>query len=67
MAGEYSIVRTTARLLFTNISIDNLGLMPYRHPIVSVVGKAIEVEKTSNPSQEMLEDVQSRYIDELMR
>ncbi|TIC12386.1 hypothetical protein E3Q14_01808 [Wallemia mellicola] len=46
---------------------DNLGLMPYRHPIVSVVGKAIEVEQTSNPSQEMLEDVQSRYIDELMR
>ncbi|EIM22283.1 diacylglycerol acyltransferase [Wallemia mellicola CBS 633.66] len=45
----------------------NLGLMPYRHPIVSVVGKAIEVEQTSNPSQEMLEDVQSRYIDELMR
>lgn len=49
------------------MSTDNLGLMPYRHPIVSVVGKAIEVEQTSNPSQEMLEDVQSRYIDELMR
>lgn len=46
---------------------DNLGLMPYRHPIVSVVGRAIRVEQTANPSQEMLEDVQARYIDELMR
>lgn len=66
-AEVYSIVGVLARFLVTNISTDNLGLMPYRHPIVSVVGKAIEVEQTSNPSQEMLEDVQSRYIDELMR
>ncbi|TIB62682.1 hypothetical protein E3P77_03796 [Wallemia ichthyophaga] len=45
----------------------NLGLMPYRHPIVSVVGRAIHVQQTANPSQEMMEDVQARYIDELMR
>lgn len=45
----------------------NLGLMPYRHPIVSVVGKPIKVEQNFNPSTEMLEDVQRQYIEELMR
>ncbi|KDN49573.1 putative diacylglycerol acyltransferase type 2b [Tilletiaria anomala UBC 951] len=45
----------------------HLGLLPYRHPIVSVVGRPIHVQKTANPSKEMLEDIQRQYIDELMR
>lgn len=45
----------------------HLGLLPYRHPIVSVVGRPIRVTKTANPSQEMLEEVQRQYIAELMR
>ncbi|GAA5899225.1 diacylglycerol O-acyltransferase [Sporobolomyces salmoneus] len=43
----------------------NMGLMPYRHPIVSVVGRPIQVTQHDHPSQEMLEEVQSRYIAEL--
>lgn len=48
-------------------SQDNLGLMPYRHPIVSVVGRPIHVQKEDNPSTELLLDLQEQYIAELMR
>ncbi|GAA5923466.1 diacylglycerol O-acyltransferase [Sporobolomyces koalae] len=43
----------------------NMGLMPYRHPIVSVVGRPIQVTQHDHPTQEMLEEVQGRYIAEL--
>jgi 2-acylglycerol O-acyltransferase 2 len=42
-------------------------LQPFRHPIVSVVGKPIHVEKNPTPSDEMVQDFQQKYIDELMR
>ncbi|GFZ47336.1 diacylglycerol O-acyltransferase [Saitozyma sp. JCM 24511] len=45
----------------------NYGLMPFRHPIVSVVGKPIHVEKNPNPPAELIQEVQQLYIDELMR
>ncbi|PWN92497.1 putative diacylglycerol acyltransferase type 2b [Acaromyces ingoldii] len=45
----------------------SVGLMPYRHPIVSVVGRPIQVKQNANPSKAELEEVQSRYIAELER
>lgn len=45
---------------------DNVGLLPFRHPIISVVGKPIAVKKIEKPTLEDLQEVQNRYIDELM-
>ncbi|KAM0755391.1 diacylglycerol acyltransferase [Meredithblackwellia eburnea MCA 4105] len=45
----------------------NLGLMPYRHPIVSVVGRPIAVPQVDHPTMEQMEEVQGRYIVELKR
>lgn len=41
--------------------------MPYRHPIVSVVGRPIRVKHTQNPTKEELEEAQAKYIQELKR
>ncbi|KAK0547858.1 diacylglycerol O-acyltransferase 1 [Tilletia horrida] len=43
-----------------------IGLMPYRHPIVSVVGRPIHCERNPNPTKAELEEVQRLYITELM-
>lgn len=40
--------------------------MPYRHPIVSVVGHPISVVQHDNPSEQQLQETQARYIEELM-
>ncbi|WVF65408.1 hypothetical protein IAT40_000135 [Kwoniella sp. CBS 6097] len=45
----------------------NYGLMPFRHPIVSVVGKPIHVKKDPRPSDEHVQETQQLYIEELMR
>ncbi|WWC98107.1 hypothetical protein V866_004998 [Kwoniella sp. B9012] len=48
----------------------NYGLMPFRHPIVSVasiVGKPIHVKKDPHPSDEAVQEMQQLYIEELMR
>ncbi|BEI85069.1 hypothetical protein CcaverHIS002_0504700 [Cutaneotrichosporon cavernicola] len=45
----------------------SLGLMPYRHPIVSVVGRPIDVVQSNNPSDEYVQEVHAQYIEELMR
>jgi len=45
----------------------NLGLMPYRRRIVSVVGRPIHVEKCEKPTIEQVREIQVQYIDELMR
>lgn len=45
----------------------NYGLMPFRHPIVSVIGRPIKIEQCTNPTTEQLHDVQKQYIDELVR
>ncbi|PWN47940.1 diacylglycerol-acyltransferase, partial [Violaceomyces palustris] len=44
----------------------NIGLMPYRHPIVSVIGRPIRVNQNPNPTKAEIEEVQQRYIAELM-
>lgn len=45
----------------------NVGLMPYRRPIVAVVGRPIRVEKCDKPHIEEIMRVQQLYIDELTR
>ena len=39
------------------------GLLPFRKPIVSVVGKAIEVVKTPNPTQDQILELHKKYTD----
>ncbi|POY71208.1 putative Diacylglycerol O-acyltransferase [Rhodotorula taiwanensis] len=46
-------------------TLHNMGLMPYRHPIVSVVGKPISVKQKDHPTDADLDEVQARYIAEL--
>lgn len=41
--------------------------MPYRHPIVSVIGRPISVTQNDNPSSEEMYTVQKAYIEELLR
>lgn len=43
----------------------NFGFLPYRHPIVSVVGRPIHVRQDPNPSKEHIDEVQKQYIAEL--
>ncbi|XP_045339924.1 2-acylglycerol O-acyltransferase 2 isoform X2 [Leopardus geoffroyi] len=43
----------------------SFGLIPYRQPITTVVGKPIEVQKTPHPSQEEVDKLHRRYIKEL--
>ncbi|KAG8953573.1 diacylglycerol O-acyltransferase 1 [Tulasnella sp. 419] len=45
----------------------NVGLLPFRHPIISVIGHPIEVKQHDNPTREYVEEIQTKYIDELMR
>ncbi|CAD6583863.1 MAG: diacylglycerol O-acyltransferase 1 [Cyphobasidiales sp. Tagirdzhanova-0007] len=37
-----------------------IGFLPYRHPIVSVVGRPIRVEQSDKPTMEQMQDVQKR-------
>ncbi|KAG8877932.1 diacylglycerol O-acyltransferase 1 [Tulasnella sp. 332] len=45
----------------------NVGILPFRHPIVSVIGRPIHVPKEDKPSKELVEKIQNLYIEELMR
>ncbi|KAN0088221.1 Diacylglycerol acyltransferase domain containing protein [Tylopilus felleus] len=45
----------------------NLGLMPYRRRIVSVIGRPIHTQQCERPSIEELTRVQTLYIEELTR
>ncbi|KAH7918005.1 DAGAT-domain-containing protein [Leucogyrophana mollusca] len=45
----------------------NLGLMPYRRRIVSVIGRPIHVVRCEKPSLEEVTRVQTMYIEELTR
>ncbi|KAL7421259.1 diacylglycerol O-acyltransferase 1 [Cryptotrichosporon argae] len=45
----------------------NYGLMPFRHPIVTVIGSPIHVERDPNPTDETVQAMQKLYIDELLR
>lgn len=43
----------------------DFGLMPFRAPINTVVGKPIRVEKNTNPTTEELKELQAKYIEGL--
>ncbi|OQV14216.1 2-acylglycerol O-acyltransferase 2-A [Hypsibius exemplaris] len=43
----------------------NFGMVPYRVPINTVVGKPIIVEKDPSPSQEKIDNLHERYMKEL--
>ncbi|XP_004632638.1 2-acylglycerol O-acyltransferase 2 [Octodon degus] len=43
----------------------SFGLMPYRHPITTIVGKPIKVQKTLHPSEEEVNQLHQHYIREL--
>ncbi|XP_067889181.1 2-acylglycerol O-acyltransferase 2 [Heterodontus francisci] len=43
----------------------SFGLIPYRKPIHTVVGKPIDVEKKENPTEEEINEVHQKYIEEL--
>ncbi|KAH7910231.1 diacylglycerol acyltransferase-domain-containing protein [Hygrophoropsis aurantiaca] len=45
----------------------NLGLMPYRRRIVSVIGRPIHVTRCEKPSLEEVMRIQGMYIEELTR
>jgi hypothetical protein len=46
---------------------DNLGLLPYRRRIVSVVGRPIRCTQNDKPTMDAVTAVQQQYITELMR
>lgn len=41
----------------------NFGLLPYRKPITTIVGKPIDVELTPNPTQEQIDALHQTYMD----
>lgn len=43
----------------------SFGLIPYRRPITTVVGKPIEVQQIENPSKEQVDQLHQRYMEEL--
>ncbi|KAL8191276.1 UNVERIFIED_CONTAM: 2-acylglycerol O-acyltransferase 2-A, partial [Gekko kuhli] len=45
----------------------SFGLLPYRRPIHTVVGKPIEVEKKLSPSPEEVDDLHEKYMEELSK
>jgi len=45
----------------------NFGLIPYRRPIITVVGRPIHTEKKDKPTTEEVAAVQRLYIEELTR
>ncbi|XP_048450458.1 2-acylglycerol O-acyltransferase 2-A-like [Rhincodon typus] len=45
----------------------SFGLMPYRKPIHTVVGKPIDVEKKENPTQQEIDETHQKYIEELIK
>ncbi|OWK17952.1 hypothetical protein Celaphus_00009245 [Cervus elaphus hippelaphus] len=60
------IIRVSIPLFYgCGVFQDSFGLMPYRRPITTVVGKPIEVQKTPHPSQEEVDRLHQRYMQEL--
>ncbi|KAG4301035.1 hypothetical protein PCK1_002734 [Pneumocystis canis] len=43
----------------------DIGFIPWRHPIHCVVGRPIPVIKTDSPSEELINEIQNKYIAEL--
>lgn len=45
----------------------NVGVLPLRVPIHSIVGKPIHLEKTDKPTQEQVDQAHALYVEELKR
>ncbi|XP_036894291.1 2-acylglycerol O-acyltransferase 2 [Sturnira hondurensis] len=45
----------------------SFGFLPYRRPINTVVGKPIEVQQVTQPSQEQVDELHQHYMDELCK
>ncbi|XP_071492732.1 2-acylglycerol O-acyltransferase 2-A-like [Diadema antillarum] len=45
----------------------NLGLLPYRKPIHTVIGKPIPVEKNPNPTSDEIKELHQKYKDALIQ
>ncbi|XP_043548420.1 2-acylglycerol O-acyltransferase 2 [Chiloscyllium plagiosum] len=45
----------------------SFGLLPYRKPIYTVVGKPIDMEKKENPTQQEIDEIHQKYIEELIK
>ncbi|XP_059819248.1 2-acylglycerol O-acyltransferase 2 isoform X2 [Hypanus sabinus] len=45
----------------------SFGLIPYRKPIYTVVGRPIEVERRENPTQKDIDALHQKYIEELSK
>ncbi|GIX67579.1 2-acylglycerol O-acyltransferase 1 [Caerostris extrusa] len=43
----------------------NYGLLPYRKPITVIIGKPIDVEKISEPTDEDIKTLHQKYVDSL--
>ncbi|XP_063111678.1 2-acylglycerol O-acyltransferase 2-like [Cavia porcellus] len=43
----------------------SFGLMPYRHPVTTIVGKPIKVQKTLQPTEEEVNRLHQHYMEEL--
>ncbi|GMR59931.1 hypothetical protein PMAYCL1PPCAC_30126, partial [Pristionchus mayeri] len=43
----------------------NVGLLPFRHDLNTVLGAPIPVEKTENPSQEQVDELHAQYMKQL--
>lgn len=41
------------------------GFIPFKHPLVTVIGQPIKVERVDNPSQEQIDNLHSVYIAKL--
>uniref|UniRef100_UPI00398EF3A3 2-acylglycerol O-acyltransferase 2-B n=1 Tax=Pristiophorus japonicus TaxID=55135 RepID=UPI00398EF3A3 len=44
----------------------SFGLVPFRNPVYTVVGKPIPVEKNTSPSREDVEELHKHYLDQLV-
>ncbi|NXD11233.1 MOG2A acyltransferase, partial [Nothocercus nigrocapillus] len=45
----------------------SFGLVPYRRPICTVVGKPIPVQRKHNPSEEEVDQLHEKYLEELSK
>lgn len=46
---------------------DNFGLLPYRRPIVTVVGRPIRVTQNDSPTLAEMKAISAEYVTELTR
>ncbi|KAI2801885.1 2-acylglycerol O-acyltransferase 1 [Blomia tropicalis] len=44
-----------------------IGLLPFRKPITTIVGKPIDTKRNENPTQKEIDDLHQRYIEALMQ